>query len=209
MPGPGAAPGPDTGGVAKVKNRTPVLRTAPIKPAAIRYQMWGTAILLVCMVVTIPLIPVILPIAYFFTKRYYERLEIVLTRRDLKVRRGIWNVEEKSVPLEKITDLALTQGPLMRLFDIKGMKVETAGQSSAGALITITGIEDVDDFRDAVLDQRDRISDWQESDETAHETGGSPASGNEAAGTLSVLTEIRDSLQRIERGLSRGDGEGQ
>ena len=187
-----------------MNNRTPVMRTAPIKPAAIRYQMWGTAILLVCFVVTIPLIPVILPIAFYFTKRYYERLEVVLTRRDLKVRRGIWNIEEKSVPLEKITDLALNQGPLMRLFDIKGMKVETAGQSSSGALITITGIEDVDDFRDAVLDQRDRISDWQESE--PHPGGEDARPTIESGDTLTVLTEIRDSLQRIERGLADEDG---
>lgn len=183
-----------------MKNRTPVLRTAPIKPAAIRYQMWGTAIVLVCLVVTIPLIPVILPIAYFFTKRYYERLEIVLTRRDLKVRRGIWNVEEKSVPLEKITDLALTQGPLMRLFDIKGMKVETAGQSSAGALITITGIAEVDDFRDAVLDQRDRISDQDDGQEAARPGPAQP--DGQGPESLALLAEIRDSLQRIERNLA-------
>lgn len=190
-----------------MNKRTPVLRTAPIKPEAIRYQMWGTAILLTCMVVTIPLMPILLPIAYYFIKRYYERLEIVLTRRDLKVRRGIWNVEEKSVPLEKITDLALNQGPLMRLFDIKGMKVETAGQSSAGALVTVVGIEDVDDFRDAVLDQRDRISDWQESDDASAASSGPAAPSGQGGDTLRVLEEIRDSLQRIERGLARDDDE--
>ncbi|RFF28948.1 MULTISPECIES: PH domain-containing protein [unclassified Wenzhouxiangella] len=182
-------------------NRSPVLREASIKPEVIRYQMWGTAILVTCTVVAIPLLPLILPIVYYFTKRYYARLEIVLTRRDLKVRRGIWNVEEKSVPLEKITDLALNQGPIMRLFDIKGMKVETAGQSSEGALVTIVGIDGVDEFRDAVLDQRDRVSDWQEEDEDAAR----PQAGareEATAGSLEVLGEIRDSLKRIEQNLA-------
>lgn len=185
-----------------MKNRTAVLRQAPIKPAVIRYHLWGTAILLTCMIVGIPLLPIVLPIVYLFLKRYYERLEVVLTRRDLKVRRGIWNVEEKSVPLEKITDLALYQGPLMRLFDIKGMRVETAGQSSQGALVSIVGIEDVDEFRDAVLDQRDRISDWQEEQADTSDSKASGATPPEVSDSLVVLTEIRDSLQRIERGLA-------
>ncbi|WP_376697193.1 PH domain-containing protein [Wenzhouxiangella sp. EGI_FJ10305] len=184
-----------------MKDRSPVLREASIKPEVIRYQMWATAILMTCMVVTIPLMPLILPIVYFFTKRYYARLEIVLTRRDLKVRRGIWNVEEKSVPLEKITDLALNQGPIMRLFNIKGMKVETAGQSSEGALVTITGIDGVDDFRDAVLDQRDRVSDWQDEDDKPAQPQ-AETSEEATAGSLEVLGEIRDSLKRIEQNLA-------
>lgn len=183
-----------------MNKRTPVLQQAAIKPEVIRYHLWGLAILLTLTVAGILLMPIALPLALFMMRRYYERLEIVLTRRDLKVRRGIWNIEEKSVPLEKITDLALYQGPLMRLFDIKGMRVETAGQSSQGALVSIVGIENVDAFRDAVLDQRDRISDWQE-DEASSAGPESPAT----AGTgeaLTVLGEIRDSLQRIESRLA-------
>ncbi|QKK02305.1 MAG: PH domain-containing protein [Pseudomonadota bacterium] len=181
-----------------MKNRTAVLRQANIKPEVIRYHLWGVAITCTLLVVTIPLLPIILALAYWLMKRYYARLEVVLTRRDLKVRRGIWNVEEKSVPLEKITDLALRQGPLMRLFSIKGMSVETAGQSSAGALVSITGIEDVDEFRDAVLDQRDRVSDWQEQETQPSSAAPLPA---ETGNTLQVLGEIRDSLARIETHL--------
>lgn len=182
-----------------MKSRTATLRQAEIKPEVIRYHLWGVAITCTLIVVTIPLLPIILPVAYWLMKRYYARLEVVLTRRDLKVRRGIWNVEEKSVPLEKITDLALNQGPLMRLFDIKGMRVETAGQSSEGALVSITGIDEVDAFRDAVLDQRDRISDWQDD---ATETPRPGAADGTAGDSLAVLGEIRDSLARIESHLA-------
>jgi putative membrane protein len=189
--------------------RSPVLRQAELMPEVVRYQTWGTFFLLLFMVVTIPLMPIVLPIAWWLTKRYYERLEIVLTRRDLKVRRGILNVEEKSIPLEKVTDLALYQGPLMRLFDLKGMKVETAGQSSGGALVSVVGIRDVDDFRDAVLNQRDRISDQDDEPETRRETpAASSSTGATGKESLAVLTEIRDSLQRIERGLNRDTNEG-
>jgi putative membrane protein len=181
--------------------RTPVLKTAEIMPEVVRYQTWGVFFLLLFIVVTIPLMPIALPLAYWLTKRYYERLEIVLTRRDLKVRRGILNVEEKSIPLEKVTDLALYQGPLMRLFDLKGMRVETAGQSSGGALVSVVGIRDVDDFRDAVLNQRDRVSDQDEESMPPASSQASPTTSGRDESVV-VLGEILDSLKRIEASLS-------
>lgn len=84
----------------------------------------------------------------------------------------------------------------MRLFDIKGMRVETAGQSSQGALVNVTGIDEVDAFRDAVLDQRDRISDWRED---AAETPRPSKAEGEAGDSLAVLGEIRDSLAGREK----------
>lgn len=182
--------------------RSPVLKTAEIMPQVVRYQTWGIFFMMLFTVISIPLMPIVLPLAFWLTKRYYERLEIVLTRRDLKVRRGILNVEEKSIPLEKVTDLALVQGPLMRLFDLKGMKVETAGQSSGGALVTVVGIRDVDDFRDAVLNQRDRVSDQEDESSASADSTGDP-SAHSGSESLAMLGEIRDSLQRIERSLSR------
>lgn len=179
-------------------DRSPVLAEAEIMPEVVRYHVWGVAILMTATGVGILLLPIGLPLAHFLIKRYYERLEVVLTRRDLKVRRGILNVEQKSIPLEKITDLAVYQGPLMRLFDLKGIRVETAGQSAQGALVSVVGIADVDTFRDTVLNQRDRVSDW---DETESEATGRDRSPN-AIDDQAILGEIRDSLRRIEQHLA-------
>lgn len=181
-----------------MSQRSPILREASIMPEVVRYNLWGVAITFSVTVVGILLLPIALPVANWLLKRYYERLEIVLTRRDLKVRRGILNVEHKSIPLEKITDLAIYQGPLMRLFDLKGMRVETAGQSAQGALVSVVGIENVDDFRDAVLNQRDRVSDWKDSESPERHTPPDPA---ETGDTTALLGEIRDSLVRIEQAL--------
>lgn len=182
-----------------MSNRSPVLKEAAIMPEVIRYHLWGIVILMTITVVGIPLMPIGLPLAYVLLKRYYERLEIVLTRRDLKVRRGILNVEEKSIPLEKITDLAVYQGPLMRLFKLKGIRVETAGQSAPGALVTVVGVDNVDEFRDAVLNQRDRVSEREDSEATQTTK---PAADASSAETTVLLGEIRDSLQRIEQQLA-------
>lgn len=157
----------------------------------------GAVIFSIVSVVGIVLLPLTWFMARILLQRYYDRLEVVLTRRDLKVRRGILNIEEKSIPLEQITDLALYQGPIMRMFNIKGMRVETAGQSSAGALVTVVGLADVDAFRDAVLNQRDRISDDEDKRADASATSTSTDSVDENARL--ILADIRDCLQRIEK----------
>jgi len=172
------------------------LREARILPAARRYQLWNVIIAFVASLIGVVLLPIVVPIALWAIGRYYERLEVVLTQRDLQVRRGLLTREEKTIPLEKVTDLVLVEGPLMRLFGVKGLGVETAGQSGGGALVRVTGIEDVEEFRDAVLEQRDRISDSEE------ETATTP-SGTDDRSLAPVLTSINETLLRIEKQLAR------
>lgn len=79
------------------------------------------------------------------------------------------------------------------------LKVETAGastpqgQEDAG----LAGIVDALTFRDAVLDQRDRLLGYADSSagpEAATARGATPTAGSDDG----VLIEIRDSLRRIE-----------
>ena len=54
----------------------------------------------------------------WLTGRYLERMECILTKRTLIVRMGFFVRVEKTIPLDKITDLGMVEGPLMRVFDI-------------------------------------------------------------------------------------------
>lgn len=201
-----------------------ILREAEFSPTVVRYHVLASVVGLALIVIGIPLIPIVAPFVYWYYTRYYRRLRVVLTARELKVRRGIMMVEEKSIPLEKITDLAVYQGPVMRYMDLKGIKVETAGQTSAGtALVQIVGIVDTDGFRDLVLEQRDRIADGDTAPATtapsAAPSAPSAAASGAATGALAgtagggaagadpvlmeTVTEIRDLLRRIETALTR------
>ena len=169
-----------------------VLRTAEISPQVIRYSLLALAVPLAATIVGIFILPILLPIAWWYYRRFFATLEVVLTSRELQVSRGVLNRQQKSIPLEKITDLAVIEGPIMRWMGIKGLQVETAGQSSGpgGALVRLIGIEDTDGFRDDALDQRDKVTDGGP-DDTA------PAPDVSTA----LLTEIRDALVRIEARL--------
>ena len=84
----------------------------------------------------------------------------------------------------------------MRFLDLEALSVETAGQSSQGALIQLTGITDAHEFRDAVLKQRDVVIEAQSVQVAASEK---PVAG---AGDQELLVDIRDTLHRIEERLA-------
>jgi putative membrane protein len=185
-----------------------VLKEASFAKEAVTYHTLGVGLTFALTIVGIPLLLIALPIATWYWNKQYSRLRVVLTSRDLKVSRGVLMREEKSIPLEKITDLAVFQGPVMRHFGLKGIQVETAGQTSAGgALVKVIGIDDTDGFRDLVLRQRDRIADREGDVESLAATGrsSSAASPTLAEPVLETLRSIDQTLRRIERSLAAGD----
>ena len=186
-----------------VQLRERILQEAEFSPNAVTYYVMSATIACVASVVGIPFVIFLPLLARWYYRRYYQNLRVVLTSRDLKVFRGIWMREEKTIPLEKITDLRVYQGPIMRRLGLKGLAVETAGSSGAqgGALVTVLGIENTDDFRDTALNQRDRIADQQDAASAPAPVTPQPAM-NEAP-ALETLNAILDTLRRIEERLSR------
>jgi len=172
------------------------IRRAEFNTKVCTYWLLSGALILAVTIVGIPLLLLWFPIGRVFTRRYLDRMSCVLTDKALEVRKGIFVRVEKTIPLEKITDMGMVQGPIMRHLDLHKLTVETAGKSAEGALVSLTGIIDAKSFREAVLRQRDVIS--AASSHSAH-TGVS----QEPTGASSLLSEIRDSLLRIEAKLGK------
>ena len=168
-----------------------VLRKAEFNPNVKTYYMLSTIIVCVVTVVGIPLLIIAVPLGFVLIKKYLDNLAVTLTERTLEVRRGILSRTESTIPLEKITDLQMSQGPIMRAMDLHGFKVETAGQTTAGSLVSIIGIQNAPEFRKAVLEQRDRLAAGEDR----------PTPQQAAAEPDAVLLEIRDALLRIEQRL--------
>jgi len=162
---------------------------------------WFVLGLLACIltVVLLPLLPVWLLLGWFYLGVVIDHMHCSVTDKSLIFKKGIFFRLQKTIPLEKITDMALRQGPVMRLLNLHLLSVETAGQSGAGALLTIIGIEDTPAFREMVLARRDLLQDGRRSIGSEHPTEEAvkPSGGQE------VLLEIRDSLLRIEDKLGR------
>ncbi len=154
------------------------------------YLRWTGSGLLIITVVGILLIPFWLLVSLWYGPESLRRMSARLTTGALEIRKGVFFRSESTIPLNRITDLRMHDGPLMRRYKLRGMKVETAGQSGAtGSEGSLLGVIDAAEFRDAVLRQRQKaLDDEQGSDSPA------PA-GAEVA---DILIEIRDILNRIE-----------
>jgi putative membrane protein len=181
---------------------TKVLRSGEFAENAVRYHVIASVAVSLATLVLIPVLPVVVPIVWVYYRRYFASLEVVLTSRDLHVKRGVMNRREQSVPLEKITDLAIFQGPIMRRMGLKGLQVETAGSpSQATALVRIVGLVDTDGFRDAVLEQRDRIAEGRTEITASDLPLGRTGPGERAPRVTTseeMLREIHQTLLRIE-----------
>ena len=169
-----------------------VLLEAEFDPAVQAYGRWWVTGLLVITVAGIPLIPFWLLFSIWFVPAYYRSLSARLTERSLEIRRGVFTKSEATIPLDRITDLRLHHGPIMRRYGIRGLRVETAGSGgpNASAEGNLYGIIDTEAFRDAVLDQRDKV--------TAGAASPAAPAPPAPAGDQTVLEEIRDLLKSID-----------
>lgn len=139
------------------------MNTSPLLTAQINEkvkQYWLVQSILICFagVATIVVLPIVIPIVMFAAGKYLQTLSVDLFERKLSVKKGIFVKVENTVPLEKITDVSMVQGPLMRMFGIYKLNFETAGQSGVGALLSVIGIVDAEQFRERVLSQKDAIT---------------------------------------------------
>lgn len=164
---------------------------APIQ----KYWMISGVLLSIITVVGIPLMLIWVPIMLLLSSRIIDRMEATLTPTKLIIRKG-WLVRiEKVLPLEKITDLGLMQGPIMRALNLNQITVETAGSSGDGqSLVKLIGVIDTDTFRTAVLTQRDAVS-----------AGKNAAAGqvDAASGSDDAIERIIGTLERIEKLLEK------
>ncbi|GGB54781.1 PH domain-containing protein [Shewanella inventionis] len=157
------------------------------------YWLVSGAVFFTVSIVGIPLLLLWFPLGLWAVRRYIANMSAELTEQKLIVRKGLLTRTENTIPLDKITDMALIQGPLMRLFGIHKLTVETAGQSGHGALINLVGVVDVQAFRERVLYQKSLLNQRKEN-----------VSQPPALDALLVenLQQINATLLRIEQALT-------
>ena len=84
-----------------------------------------------------------------WTRLYYDTMSYELHGDELRWRRGVWFRTTGIVPYNRITNLDLKQGPLMRWLGISTIAIQTAGYSGqAVPEIRIEAIEHADELRE-------------------------------------------------------------
>lgn len=174
--------------------KNPTLVEASFSPKVKTYLLITSLLVLVVTGIGILLIPIWAVLAPFLVKKYFDRLECELTTRTLRFKKGYIFHTERTIPLDKIQDLTFKEGPVLRWLELSILQIETAGQSQQGSSdLKLIGIVDAANFRNRVLEQRDKVT---ENVSTVTE------SATEESSTA-ILKDIRQTLQSIEQKMNK------
>ena len=139
-------------------------------------------------IIGIPLAILWLLLGWIVHKKQFENLSCELTDRSINLRMGWLFKKQQNIPLDKLTDVSIHEGPILNFFGVVRMQFETAGAQP----FMLTGVKDGPGFRDLVLKQRDVMS-------------ANISSGGQGPQSNDVLVEIRDILQQINANFSGED----
>jgi membrane protein YdbS with pleckstrin-like domain len=173
-----------------------VLLEAQFNPKLKTYWVAEQLIVLAWTIIGIPLIPFWIPIGWKLCSKRFASLKCKLTDTSLIVKKGHLFRTERTIPLDKIQDLSLRTGPLLNYLGLCKLRVETAGQNSAGGSeADLTGLVNPEVFRDRVLMQRDTVASQQAHSHQSIQAGMTQETIEQ------LLRDIRDSLRHIQRHL--------
>ena len=123
------------------------------------FLFFPSAILVISFAVWVVLFVVLLTFLLLWVVLYYPSIVYHFTKTEITLRRGIWFRRTSIVSYNRITNVDIVQGPLMRLFHISNLKIQTPGSyrdyySSlyASPNITLVGIKDPKPLQAFIMD---------------------------------------------------------
>lgn len=169
-----------------------IIQKAEFNPAIKGYILAYVALILSITLIGIPLLLIwFLGVGQTISRRYYENLKCNLTVGHLEYKKGVLFKVEKTIPLENIQDLTFIENPILNFFDVRILKIETAGHSNAqGADMKLVGIVDSANFKKKVLEQRELLKN--------NVINGSNTNSISDNQSIELLQEIRDLLTDIK-----------
>jgi len=160
-----------------------VIHKAEFNIALKIYILFYVAFFMIISIVGIPLAIIwFCGLGQWYSRHYFDKLECVLTDKNLRFKKGIIVQFEKTIPLENIQDISFIEGQLLRSFNLAVLRVETAGGSAHQMnQMSLVGVIGAQDFRLKVMEQRNLLKQKQSGQNDAN-----------------VFIEIKESLLRIE-----------
>jgi membrane protein YdbS with pleckstrin-like domain len=213
--------------VAGISRASPV--TEPGRQVARQFARqappWVLPLLLIGEVVGIAAYLLQLPVTFAAVRLDYELRWYMVTDRSLRLRSGIWVVNESTMSFANLQQVEMRQGPLQRLLGIADLRVQSAGGGSgsepgkghADSLHTVVfrGVEQAPEIRDLILERlrRYRASGLGDPDDAPdHEHGPDavavPAleAGLDSPPALAAAREVLAEARALRTALSRLQG---
>ena len=162
----------------------------------------GVGFALLPLALIIAIVPDI--IAFVAIHLRYDTTWYVMTPRSLRLRRGVWEINEITITFENVQNVKVKQGPVQRAFGIADVVIETAGagggegkhKSSVSNRAVIEGIDNAHTIRDRIMTRVRRSTTTGLGDEHAEP----PQSARWSAEHIAALREIREEIDVLRGG---------
>lgn len=133
----------------------------------------------------------------YWVKRYYKTIFFELKDDEVTWKRGVWFRMTGIVPYDRITNIDIYQGPLMRYFGFSSIKLQTAGYSAqARSEIVLEGIVEAEDLRETI---RSLIRESRKTAGPTDATGAPAGRGTPYPIEETLLGEVRAIRQLLEK----------
>lgn len=175
-----------------METKSEIIKKADFNPNIKVYVLLVTAFILFISVIGIPFLIIwFIGLGQNLSKKFYQNLECTLTSKHLEFKKGVLFKVEKTIPLENIQDLTFIENPLLKLLDLRILKIETAGQSNPqGSDMKLIGIIDAANFKKEVLQQREHVM--------SRNFSGNQEKDTSVEKTNALLEEIKNILNDIK-----------
>jgi uncharacterized membrane protein YdbT with pleckstrin-like domain len=163
---------------------------------------WWVGLLVLPIVLLLMIVPDV--IIYVALHLRFDTTWYVMTERSLRLRRGVWIIQEMTITFENVQNLKVTQGPVQRAFGISNLRVETAGGGGGGEAqgqglgnqAIIEGVTNAKELRDRILKRLRRSTSAGLGDEAE------PGAAGWTAEHVAALREVRDAVRGLATRIS-------
>jgi len=149
-----------------------------------------------------------LPVTFAAVRLDWELRWYIVTDRSLRIRAGLWSLQESTMSFANLQQVEVTQGPIQRLLGIADVRVQSAGGGSGPgkghddehSLHTgvFHGVDNAQEIRDLILDRLRHFRQAGLGDPDDHnaapaavEVAAAPAPADTLAAAHELLTEAR------------------
>ena len=97
-----------------------------------------------------------IPFGWIIHKKQLDGASLTLTKSGIKIRKGWIFKAQQNIPLDKLTDISIHEGPILNMCKIVKIAIETAGATPFHLIGLNKSV--ASQFRDVVMMQRDALT---------------------------------------------------
>jgi membrane protein YdbS with pleckstrin-like domain len=139
-------------------------------------------------------------VSFFLVRLNYEMRWYIVTDRSLRIRYGVWKLEEMTMTFANIQQINILQGPLQRVLGIANLEVTSAGGGGSQIRSHVGYFEGVDNalqIRDLILERLKRYRDSGLGDPDDHHANAPVQTAEAVHELLSAARDLRKAVAQM------------